>query len=118
MAKFLFILSRGLEDPSRSVRTMQMAGVAADEGHEVTVFLADDGVIYAKKGMCDNVIAPTGDEMADHMEKLAQKKVPILVCTPCAKVRQVDEKDLIENATFTVAKTFIALAAESKVITF
>ncbi len=118
MAKFLFVLSRGLEDPSRSVRCMQLASVAKQEGHEVTVFLVDDAVIYGKKGMSENVIAPTGDEMANHMEMLAKNEVKFLVCTPCAKARQIEEKDLMENARLDTAKTLIALAAESTVFTF
>ena len=77
MAKFLFVLSRGLEDPSRGTRCMQLAHIAKQEGHDVSIFLVDDGVIYAKKGMCDNVVAPTGDEMSTYMEFLTQGQVPI-----------------------------------------
>ncbi len=77
MAKFLFVLTRGLEDPSRATRCMQLAHVAKQEGHEVSVFLVDDGVIYAKKGMSDNIAAPTGDEMSTYMEFLTNGHVPI-----------------------------------------
>jgi|WetSurMetagenome_2_1015567.scaffolds.fasta_scaffold1415537_1 predicted peroxiredoxin len=77
MAKFLFVLTRGLEDPSRATRCMQLAHVAKQEGHDVSIFLVDDGVIYAKKGMSDNIVAPTGDEMSSYMEFLIQGHVPI-----------------------------------------
>ena len=77
MAKFLFVLTRGLEDPSRATRCMQLANIAKEEGHDVSVFLVDHGVIYAKKGMSDNIVAATGDEMSSYMELLEQKKVPI-----------------------------------------
>ena len=43
MAKFLFVLTRGPEDPTRAVRCFQFAKIAADKGHEVTVFLVDKG---------------------------------------------------------------------------
>jgi predicted peroxiredoxin len=76
MAKFLFILTRGTEDPSRATRCMQLALVAKQEGHEVHVFLTDEGVIFAKQGTADNIVAATGDEMANHMELLMQAKVP------------------------------------------
>lgn len=79
MAKFLFVLSRGLEDPTRSTRCLQLAQIARQEGHEVHVFLVDDGVIFARKGMTENVVAPTGDEMHKYMEFLIQGKVPFYV---------------------------------------
>lgn len=79
MAKFLFVLTRGMEDTSRSTRCLQLARIAQEAGHEVHVFLTDDGVIYAKAGMADNIVAATGDEMISHLEPLVQAKVPFYV---------------------------------------
>jgi predicted peroxiredoxin len=79
MAKFLFVLSRGLEDPSRSTRCLQLAQIARQEGHEVLVFLVDDGVIFARKGMTENVVAPTGDRMRPYLDSLIQGGVPFYV---------------------------------------
>ncbi len=79
MAKFLFVLTRGMEDPSRACRCMQLANIANEEGHEVHVFLTDDAVLFGKKGMCENVVAPTGDEMQNYMEQLALANVPFYV---------------------------------------
>jgi sulfur relay (sulfurtransferase) complex TusBCD TusD component (DsrE family) len=58
---------------------MQLANVARLEGHEVNIFLTDDGVIYAKPGAAENVVAPTGDEMQNFLEQLCQAKTPIYV---------------------------------------
>jgi predicted peroxiredoxin len=77
MAKFLFVLTSGLEDPSRATRCMQLAHIAKQEGHDVSIFLVDHGVIFAKKGMSDNIVAATGDEMSTYMELLTQGQVPI-----------------------------------------
>jgi sulfur relay (sulfurtransferase) complex TusBCD TusD component (DsrE family) len=79
MAKFLFVLSRGLEDSTRSTRCLQLAQIAMQEGHEVGVFLVDDGVIFARKGMTENVVAPTGDRMRPYLDSLTQGKVPFYV---------------------------------------
>lgn len=79
MAKFLFVLSRGTEDPSRACRCMQLASFAQQAGHEVHVFLTDDAVYFGKQGMCDNVVAPTGDEMMAHVGQLVEAKVPFYV---------------------------------------
>ncbi len=76
MASFLFVLGTGPENPSNATRCMQLASVALEEGHEVNVFLVDNGVFFARKGMMENIVAPTGDEMQDHAEKLVMAKVP------------------------------------------
>lgn len=77
MGSFLFVLTRGLEDPTRVTRTFQLAKAAREADHEVNVFLTDDAVLVAQNGMIDNVVAPTGDEAASHFQYLIQNKVPI-----------------------------------------
>ncbi len=79
MGNFLFVLTRGLEDPTRVTRTFQLAKAAKEAGHEVNMFLTDDAVVLVKDGMIDNVVAPTGDEAVAHFQYLIQNKVPIYV---------------------------------------
>ncbi len=79
MGKFLFVLTRGLEDPTRVTRAFQLAKAAKEAGHEVNMFLTDDAVVLVKDGMIDNVVAPTGDEAVSHFQYLIQNKVPIYV---------------------------------------
>lgn len=79
MEKFLFVLTRGLEDPTRVTRVFQLAKVAKEKGNEVNVFLTDDAVYLAKPGMADQVKAPTGDEAATYFSYLVENKVPIYV---------------------------------------
>lgn len=118
MAKFLFVLSRGMDDPVRSTRCIHLAKVAKQEGHDVSVFLIDDGVNIAKIGMVDNMKSPTGDELKGLLDYLIAEQVPILVCTPCANARHMGEEDLVKSARFETAKLLISLAAEAKVFTF
>jgi predicted peroxiredoxin len=118
MAKFLFVLATGTENPARGTRCLHLASVALEDGHEVNVFLLDDAVTFARKGAAENIVAPTGDDMEQHLRKLIEAHVPFYVCTPCAKARHVNEEDLFEGARLTTAKTLIALAAESKVFNF
>lgn len=79
MAKFLFVLTRGLEDPTRVTRTLQLAKVAKEKDHEVNIFLTDDAVLLAKPGMADHIKTPTGDEAKDYFSFLADKGVPLYV---------------------------------------
>ena len=79
MSKFVFVLTRGLEDPTRVTRAFQLAKAAHEGGHDVGLFLTDDAVTLVKEGMADNVVAPTGDEAGPHLYYLVENKVPIFV---------------------------------------
>ena len=100
MAKFLFVLSRGMDDPVRATRCIHLAKVAKEEGHEVRVFLIDDGVLIAKIGKVDNMRSPAGDELNTLLDHLIKDAVPILVCTACATARHRGQEDLITSAPF------------------
>lgn len=118
MAKYLFVLSRGLGDPVRATRTFQFAKVAKEKGHEVNIFLVDDGAFYAVPGMAGNVKAPTGDDAKAYLDFLQQNNVPFYVCTPCAQIRQLDDSNMIDGAQLATAAQLIDLAEDSKVFTF
>jgi len=77
--KFVFVLTRGIEDPTRVTRSFQLAKAAKEQGHEVSLFLTDDAVTLAKKGIIDNVVAPTGDEASGHLFYLIDNDVPIFL---------------------------------------
>ena len=79
MQKFVFVLTRGIEDPTRATRALQLAKAAKEQGHEVSMFLTDDAVVLAKKGMIDNVVAPTGDEASGHLFYLIDNDAPIFL---------------------------------------
>ena len=79
MQKFVFVLTRGIEDPTRVTRSLQLAKAAKEQGHEVSVFLTDDAVPLAQKGIIDNVVAPTGDEASGHLFYLIDNDVPIFL---------------------------------------
>jgi predicted peroxiredoxin len=79
MAKYLFVLTRGTEDPTRATRCLQLVKVAKEEGHEVRLFLTDEAVCLARKGGTENVVAPTGDDADTYMQFLLREKVPLYV---------------------------------------
>ena len=94
MSKFLFVLTRGPEDPTRAVRCFQFAKIAKDKGHEVVVFLVDDAVYFTNLSLTERVKAPTGDELITYWKFLVERGASILVCKPCAETRMVGEDDL------------------------
>jgi predicted peroxiredoxin len=118
LEKFLFVLSRGLEDPVRATRAFQLAKVAKEKGHEVNIFLVDDAVSYAILGLADSVMAPTGDNAKQYLDYLVNQNVPFYICTPCARTRLFGEDQFIKGAKLSTAAQLIDLAAESKVFSF
>ncbi len=114
--KVLVLLSCGTDNPNRATRGVFLAMMAHKEGKEAVLFLLDEGVNLAQKGMAEHVIAVTGDKADDHLTYLQEFGVPILVCTPCAVARQIKEEDLIEGARMAVGAEIINLSCESAVI--
>jgi hypothetical protein len=53
--------------------------VAKEEGHEVHLFLTDEAVYLAKKGITENVVAQTGDDADNYLQFLIRAKVPLYV---------------------------------------
>jgi predicted peroxiredoxin len=74
--------------------------------------------VLARKGITQNIVAPTGEEMDLAMEYIIMNKIPIYVCTPCAITRGVTEDVLVEGSEYALAKKLIELAVESKVMNF
>ena len=106
----------GTDNPNRSTRAIHLATVAHRQGKNVTLFLLDEAVYLAKKGLLDHLRAATGDVADDLMTYLQANNVPVLVCTPCAKARGISEQDLIEGARMGTAVELINLACDATVI--
>ena len=106
-------ISCGTDNPNRATRGLHLATVAHKEGKNVHVFLLDEGVYLAKQGLIEHVRAATGDIADDLMTYLEGHEVPILVCTPCAKTRQIKPEELVPNARFATAAELINLSCDA-----
>lgn len=109
-------VSCGTDNPNRSTRAIHLATVAHREGKNVTLFLLDEAVYLAKKGLLEHLRSATGDVADDLMTYLQAKGVPVLACTPCAKARGIAESDLIEGARMGTAVELIHLSCDATVI--
>jgi predicted peroxiredoxin len=118
MARFLFVLGSGLGNANNPTRCMLFAQIAHMERHEVAIFLIDEGVVFGRKGVAEKAVAPSGEEMDEPLQYPIKNQVPIYVCTPCAKARQVTEDILIEGAQLATGKKLIELAAGASVFNF
>ncbi len=113
---FVIVCSCGTDNPNRASRAIHLATIAHKEGKNVCLFLLDEAVYLAKKGMINHLQAATGDVADDLMTYLQAHEVPILACTPCAKSRQISADDLIDGARMASAIELIHLCSDAAVI--
>jgi uncharacterized protein involved in oxidation of intracellular sulfur len=116
--RVLIVLSCGTDDPNRATRALFFAMVAKKKGKQVVIFLLDEAVYLAKRGVAEHLRAATGDSADDHLNYLQEYEVPLLVCTPCAVTRQIGEADLIKGARMAKGDEMIDLACSSTVLSF
>jgi predicted peroxiredoxin len=116
--RVLVTLSCGTNNPNRATRALFFAMVAKKKGREVAVFLLDEAVYLAKRGIIAHLQAATGDSADDHLHYLQEYGVPLLVCTPCAVTRQIGEADLVKGARMAKGDELIDLASGATVLSF
>jgi len=109
-------LACGTDNPNRATRALFLAMVAHQEGKQVTLFLLDEAVYLARKGVADHLRSATGDAADDHLAYLEAHEVPVLVCTPCAVTRKIPENELLGNARLAGAAELIRLGCDATVI--
>jgi len=109
-------LACGTDNPNRATRALFLAMVAHQEGKQVTLFLLDEAVYLARKGVADHLRSATGDAADDHLAYLEAHEVPVLVCTPCAVTRKIPENELLDNARLAGAAELIRLGYDATVI--
>lgn len=112
----LITIACGTDNPNRATRGLFLAAMAQKKGKNVTVFLLDEAVYLARKGATENLKAATGDSADDSMAHLQAHEVPILVCTPCAKSRFIEEDDLADCCRMATAGELIDLACDAATI--
>ncbi|MFZ5450208.1 MAG: DsrE family protein [Thermodesulfobacteriota bacterium] len=118
--KLLFIISKGLEKSGGATRALQFAGIAADKGHQVEVFLIDEAVHWAQVGMAEGIRASTGEAMKDFLDQLIKKQSPIHVCKACADKRLIGPDELIAGSVISPGPVLVDMMAspDYKVFTF
>jgi predicted peroxiredoxin len=85
---------------------------------QATVCLQGDGVWLAQKGYAEKMPEPGGfPPMAKLIKEFLELGGKLLVCAPCIKKRNIDEKqDLLEGSAITAAGALNIEAMESKAV--
>ncbi len=90
MARFLVHVATGPENPTRAALGLLVARTAADEGHEVRVFLAGDAVHLARPETAEAVHGAGTGFAAEHLAALREAEVPLFLSGMSSKARGID----------------------------
>ena len=94
MGSLLVHITHGPEAPTRAALGVLVTKAAADDGHEVTVFLAGDAAYLVKDDVIGSLHGIGTGSLAETFPALVEAGVPIYVSGMSAKGRGVTEADL------------------------
>ena len=91
MSKVLVHIHSDLESKNKVTLGLMVALAAEKNGHEVTLFLAADGVHILNCKNADEIVGQGTGDLYEHLENLKNKNVTILVSGMSAKARGYNE---------------------------
>ena len=90
MARILVHLAAGPENPTRAALALLVARTAAEEGHEVQVFLAGDAVQFAREETASAASGIGTGSVDEHLAALSAAGVPLYLSGMSSKARGVE----------------------------
>src|SRR5918995_4815919 len=97
-AKVVINLATGLEDAERVTVAFLVAGAAAQEGKQVTMFLTKEAVRLALPGFADGIACDGCPPVSTLFEQYAEAGGELLVCPICFSARKLNESNLVAHA--------------------
>ena len=99
--KLVVLITRGLDDERSSV-AWSIANGGINSGLEVSIFLTSSGIDWVRKGAADNVhLNPFDPPMKEMIDNVFNNGCTVMVCPPCAAVRNYKEEDLLPGVVIT-----------------
>ena len=98
--KIVISISSGTEDSVRATLGILAAKVAADQGHEVIVWLQGEAVVIANRTIYGVMLGHNMPPMKDAVNALLAKNVAFWVCEACGKGRNVGPENWVETASY------------------
>jgi predicted peroxiredoxin len=110
MAKLLIHLATGPENPTRGALALLVARTAAEEGHDVQVFLAGDGVQYARPATASTAQGIGTGSFGEHWEALVAAGVPIFLSGMSSNARGLELESAVEGLELAPPTKLVELA--------
>jgi predicted peroxiredoxin len=110
MAKLLIHLASGPENPTRGALALLVARTAVDEGHDVRVFIAGDGVQYARPATAAIVQGVGTGSFGEHWEAIVAAGVPIYLSGMSSNARGLEPDAVADGAEMAPPTKLVELA--------
>jgi len=100
----------GSDDPTKAAFPFLHGLALAEAGHEVQIFLLGEAVSLMRKSVASAVTPVGWPPLAETLEKVKARSIPIFACGACSRARGVTEADLANyNAKFGNPTIFVSL---------
>jgi predicted peroxiredoxin len=113
MASLVVNITTGPENPTKASLGLLVSKVAASEGHEVTIFLAGDGVQLLRDAVLDSVQGIGTGSAREHFDALADKNVKVYASGMSSKARGLTEAEVGGKAELVMPDVLARLITDS-----
>ena len=120
MATILVHLTCGPENPTKAALGFLVAKAAVDEGHQVSVFLAGDGVQLVRDSVLDSLTGLGTGSLRESYDAVVSSGARLYASGMSSKSRGVGEPDLDgKPVEFAMPNTLVQLALDAdRVLTY
>jgi len=116
MAKILIHITKGPEDPTRAALGFLVARAATESGHDVSLFLAGDGVQLLREPVLDSLVGLGTGSLRESYDALVAAGASFYVSGMSSKARGFEPNGVAEAA---MPSKLVALALEhDRVLTY
>ena len=115
MARILVNCATGPENPTRAALALLVARTAAEEGHEVQVFLAGDAVQFARPETAGAATGVGTGSVSEHLDALAAAGVPLFLSGLSSKARAIDAS-VREGVELVTPQRLVELATSAETV--
>jgi predicted peroxiredoxin len=113
LGSLLVNITTGTENPTKAALGLLVASVAAKEGHDVTVFLAGDGVQLVRDSVLDSVKGIGTGSAREHLDALLDEGVKFFASGMSSKARGITEADAEGKAQMAMPDVLVRLIMDS-----
>jgi predicted peroxiredoxin len=100
----------GSDDPTKAAFPFLHGLALSEAGHSVQIFLLGEAVSIMRKPVASAIVPVGWPPIAETLEKVVARKIPIYACGTCSKARGVTEADLNNwSAKFGNPTIFVSL---------
>ena len=112
--KILVHVTTGIENPTRAALAFLVAKTALEEGHEVNLFLAGDGVKLLQDSVLNSLAGIGTGKLREHYDAIVKTKGKFYLSGNSSKARGLTERDIQgKPAEFALPTVLLRLSLDS-----